>query len=180
MLRQSLPQKLNLLLGLLEEPVEHALVFSARSMLQSASQVAGLDLQPLNLSNRVRLRVVNCAHESKSPFKHARFLPIHNLAIRIGGSNREKNEKSFTKPAQWLSYASPRPPSARITRAGTPATVAPAGTSSITTAPAPTMAWAPIFMHGTTLAPIPMKAASPTSTLPARAAAGPIWAALAI
>ena len=57
--------------------------------------------------------------------------------------------------------------------AGTPTTVVPGGTSRTTTAPAPTMALAPMFRFGRMEAPMPMKASSPTITVPPRAAFGP-------
>src|ERR1019366_2403026 len=48
--------------------------------------------------------------------------------------------------------------------AGTPTTVPPAGTSPITTAPAPTMLAAPTLMPWMMLAPVPMWAPFPTWT----------------
>jgi hypothetical protein len=49
-------------------------------------------------------------------------------------------------------------------RAGTPATVAPAGTSRLTTAPAPTIAPAPTLTPPSRIAPEPIVAPSPTVT----------------
>ena len=56
----------------------------------------------------------------------------------------------------------------RTTWAGTPTTVAFGGTSSVTTAPAPTVAQSPMLIPGRTLHPIPNSAPSPTLTPPAR------------
>src|SRR5262245_12303600 len=50
-----------------------------------------------------------------------------------------------------------------ITRAGLPATIAPAGTSLVTTLPAPTMARSPIVMPQSSVAPEPMDAPRLTS-----------------
>lgn len=59
-----------------------------------------------------------------------------------------------------------------IGRAGTPTTVAPGGTSSVTTAPAPTRAPAPIETPSRTLAPVPIKTPAPSSTPPDSVAPG--------
>src|SRR5204862_6280572 len=53
---------------------------------------------------------------------------------------------------------------AGTTRAGLPSTVAPAGTSRATTAPAPSLAPAPTSTPFNTIAPIPIQAPSPMRT----------------
>jgi hypothetical protein len=53
-------------------------------------------------------------------------------------------------------------PIVRMMRAGTPATIAPSGTSRVTTAPAPTIALAPIVTPGSTIAPAPSQTSDPT------------------
>src|SRR5665213_767636 len=61
-------------------------------------------------------------------------------------------------------------------RAGLPTTTAPGGTSSTTTAPAPTIASAPTVTFGRSTAPAPTSAPRPIATLPAMTAPGPIEA----
>src|SRR2546425_4457924 len=56
--------------------------------------------------------------------------------------------------------------------AGIPTTVIPSGTSFITTAPAPTIASAPILMWGRTVAPAHIHALTPTCTRPHKVAPG--------
>src|SRR5919201_1579758 len=63
----------------------------------------------------------------------------------------------------------------RNVRAGLPTTVAPSGTSRMTTAPAPTVTSRPILTRGKTTAPAPMSERSPTSTQPASVAPGAMW-----
>ena len=64
------------------------------------------------------------------------------------------------------------PPVSQSGLAGTPATVMPAGTSLVTTAPAPTMAPAPIETPGRTVAPAASQAWSPMRTPPQTVAEG--------
>src|SRR5690606_1240533 len=58
------------------------------------------------------------------------------------------------------------PSSRRIGRAGTPTTVVPASTSRVTTAPAPTTAWAPTRRYCRICAPVPTRTASSSRTPP--------------
>eukprot|EP01050_Picozoa_sp_SAG11_P035992 SAG11_NODE_13468_length_654_cov_0.686486_1_plen_110_part_10 len=58
--------------------------------------------------------------------------------------------------------------------AGTPATVAPVGTSLLTIAPAPTVAPSPIFTNGVTVAPAKIEHPRPTRTPPHSVAEGAI------
>lgn len=64
----------------------------------------------------------------------------------------------------------------RILRAGLPTTIALAGTSRVTTAPAPMIAPCPMWRRGRMMAPVPMNAHSSTTTSPARRAPGAICA----
>src|SRR5205814_9962717 len=59
-----------------------------------------------------------------------------------------------------------------IGRAGTPTTVAPAGTSRVTTAPAPTTASAPTRIRGRTVAPAQIQPLTSTRTSPQSVAPG--------
>src|SRR5262245_9862847 len=58
-------------------------------------------------------------------------------------------------------------------RAGFPATVASAGTSRVTTAPAPTMAFSPIVILGKMIAPAPTSAPDSILAFPPMTAPGP-------
>ena len=58
--------------------------------------------------------------------------------------------------------------------AGTPTTVTPAGTSCVTTAPAPTTESSPIWIRGSTVAPAPIHTLIPKTTRPHKVAPGEI------
>src|SRR5579863_2238414 len=84
----------------------------------------------------------------------------HQLGADEAGASGDEGQGAIREP--WCG-AHERAPSrreraARIrrTRAGTPATTAKAGTSRVTTAPAPTIAPRPIVTPGRTTAPVPM------------------------
>src|SRR5882762_6579418 len=62
-LRKPLSQQIDALLGLFQETIEDALVFSAGRVFEAAAEVAGFDFQTFDLGNRLSFRVVNCAHE---------------------------------------------------------------------------------------------------------------------
>src|SRR3954470_20249523 len=70
---------------------------------------------------------------------------------------------AFTGGAKHQSREASKPV-IRISFAGTPATIALAGTSLVTTAPAPTIAPSPIVTPGTTVTPAPSQTLRPITT----------------
>src|SRR3989442_472237 len=59
---QLRPEELDLLLQLLQLPVQHALVLAAVGVLDALANIAALEFQAFDLGNRVGLRIVNGAH----------------------------------------------------------------------------------------------------------------------
>src|SRR6187200_2072391 len=92
--------------------------------------------------------------------------------VRVEGI--EQQPALFTADVGWRKKDSVHRECTRTGRAGTPTTVARGATSSTTTAPAPTVAHAPIILPGSTTAPMPINAPSPTSTSPPRRTPGAI------
>src|SRR3954452_13092265 len=90
--------------------------------------------------------------------QHVRLVPADGVQVHL----HRAADGSSNAARSW-----------RTTRAGLPSAIERSGRSRVTTAPAPTTAWAPTLTSESTTAPAPIRAPAPTVTPPASTAPGP-------
>src|SRR5918995_3408278 len=144
------------------EQVEHGILARRDHAVALARHLGGLRDCLLARSDRV----MGAAERVRRPAPpHAAELHCHD-----GAHDRGRGGAEHERPAARLERAMPAAALHRTTRAGTPMTSAPGGTSVVTTAPAATNASSPTSTPGNRTAPAPMRQprrrVAPRSSMP--------------